>query len=128
MGTPGMVWKVAAVMLLVCGLRGLSDENPAGRSAASTVAGDACPAGALRAPVMSPRGATSGPPQAAASGWRRTAQGWQHRSQWPISRPLGGTTPPPIPCGLHPLVVASLMLLVSIAALLLFDRPAADVA
>lgn len=49
--------------------------------------------------------------------WRRTEQGWEQPLQWPE---MG---PPPDPIGhIHPLVVASGMALISVTALLAWER------
>jgi hypothetical protein len=52
-------------------------------------------------------------------GWRRTASGWQWHEAW--KHPRAALDPPPVAWRIHPLLVASLQVLVSLFALVWAD-------
>jgi hypothetical protein len=60
-------------------------------------------------------------PQSTGSTWRRTAHGWERKESWTTSLPSSHTR------RLHPLTVAALELLVSLAALLALQRRPATI-
>ena len=53
--------------------------------------------------------------------WRRTVNGWERKSNWePVEQRRAA---PRLPWRVHPLALALLQLLISLAALLAFSRP-----
>lgn len=74
------------------------------------------PLGSLTSPHAGETASVASKPDDIAGGWRRTQDGWQQSETW-ITSPLGSDKPT-----FHPLLFASLEILLACGALLAFHR------